>query len=470
MKSQTVVKKTPIFSTGLLVTIAIGATLAFLPSVVGLIPLALGNTFGRNEIFIPFIIQAGGALIMLIAFIVAFFKSRKFDIRNAGIVLMMAASFIGLAANLIFAIVVGDHVEEPLAIEYAGVGSIILIFLFLCLSPLMAVGSFMVGKYFTKFKGWGCAFIFLTVVTSAYYVLWGISDQASEATTMENMNRRGYYEAHGYLAIGVPVDEVVSYKKYKEYWEEYWNREKSRGGYISVEHLKLLNKEMSITSFVALAMALLYGTVAAWRLVGAKPKKKLLDAIGQGEVLPAAVTEAVSAGMPDHSQYVPQGTIPVSQTAGQSAGAVSNPSTAGGVGSGGTDMSAGISDDIAEQLMRLDDAGLKEIVDRPAFYNPSVVAKAAELLSRRQAWEKISNLNDSELLSMTMATPGKYPANIVEAASMELYQRNSPLLRNQFLSLSPDIVASIANGTAPAPEGIRLAAKAFLNKNTQPRQ
>ena len=64
----------------------------------------------------------------------------------------------------------------------------------------------------------------------------------------------------------------------------------------------------------------------------------------------------------------------------------------------------------------------------------------------------------------TMADNGLYEPNIVEAASMELYQRDSLLLREQFKALTPDILSAIANGTAPAPEGIRLAAKKFLSK------
>ena len=52
-----------------------------------------------------------------------------------------------------------------------------------------------------------------------------------------------------------------------------------------------------------------------------------------------------------------------------------------------------------------------------------------------------------------------YAANVIEAAAMELYQRDSKLLADTFASLTPDTLAAIAAGTAPAPEGIRLAAK-----------
>ncbi len=124
--------------------------------------------------------------------------------------------------------------------------------------------------------------------------------------------------------------------------------------------------------------------------------------------------------------------------------------------------------DILQKLKGYDNARLRKIVDNPKFHNAAVVEKARELLARREAWEKIKDLDDAELLEMTMADKGLYDGNIVEAASMELYQRDSKLLADTFASLTPDTLAAIAVGTAPAPEGIRLAAKKTLSKNSRP--
>lgn len=124
--------------------------------------------------------------------------------------------------------------------------------------------------------------------------------------------------------------------------------------------------------------------------------------------------------------------------------------------------------DILEKLKGYDDARLRKIVDNPKFHSVAVVDKARELLSRREAWEQIKDLPDEELLEMTMADKGLYEPNIVEAASMELYQRDSRLLREQFMALTPDTLSAIASGTAPAPEGIRLAAQKYLSKSTRP--
>lgn len=121
--------------------------------------------------------------------------------------------------------------------------------------------------------------------------------------------------------------------------------------------------------------------------------------------------------------------------------------------------------DILTKLMGYDNERLRKIVAAPRLYNPVVVEKAGKLLARREAWEEIKDLQDDELLGITMADKGLYDENIVEAASMELHQRGSDALRRQFMALTPDVVAAIADGTAPAPEGIRLAAKDFLDKH-----
>lgn len=125
-------------------------------------------------------------------------------------------------------------------------------------------------------------------------------------------------------------------------------------------------------------------------------------------------------------------------------------------------------EDILQKLKGYDDARLRKIVDNPKFHSVAVVDKARELLARREAWEQIKDLPDEELLEMTMADKGLYELNIVEAASMELYQRDSRLLREQFMALTPDTLSAIASGTAPAPEGIRLAAQKYLSKSTRP--
>lgn len=123
---------------------------------------------------------------------------------------------------------------------------------------------------------------------------------------------------------------------------------------------------------------------------------------------------------------------------------------------------------LVNKLMGYDNTRLNRIINNPKLYNQEVVDNAIEILGRREAWEQIKDFADSELLEIAMTDSDLYAANVVEAAAMELYQRDSKLLVGSFATLTPDTLAAIAAGTAPAPEGIRLAAKKTLSKNSRP--
>lgn len=117
-------------------------------------------------------------------------------------------------------------------------------------------------------------------------------------------------------------------------------------------------------------------------------------------------------------------------------------------------------EEIINELMGYDNAKLREIIEKPKFYNTEVVDKARELLGRREAWEHIKDMPDEKLSAIVFQT-----GHIVEAASMELYQRESNILSDYLSSLSSDAVRSISDGSSHAPEGIRLAAQRWLDKN-----
>ncbi|MDE6317983.1 MAG: hypothetical protein K2L73_06250 [Muribaculaceae bacterium] len=116
------------------------------------------------------------------------------------------------------------------------------------------------------------------------------------------------------------------------------------------------------------------------------------------------------------------------------------------------------SDAVVRKLKGYDNVRLNEIINSTNIYNTEVVEKARAILGRREAWEQIKDLSDEKLLEITMTDSELYTENIIEAASMELYQRDSQLLRNQFAAIDSITLAAIADGTSPAPEGIRLAA------------
>lgn len=120
-------------------------------------------------------------------------------------------------------------------------------------------------------------------------------------------------------------------------------------------------------------------------------------------------------------------------------------------------------DPLLNKLMGYDDMRLRKIIDASGMYNPEVVMKAQEILGKREAWEQIKDLPDETLMEITMTDSELYTDYTVEAASMELYQRDSQLLKSKFMQMLSQL-PSIASGTAPAPEGIRLAAQKYLSK------
>lgn len=123
--------------------------------------------------------------------------------------------------------------------------------------------------------------------------------------------------------------------------------------------------------------------------------------------------------------------------------------------------------ELVRQLLALDDVQLTQIIENPLFYKDNCIRKARSILGRRRAWENIKNLTDGELMEMLMVTvhEGKYDENLVGAASMELYQRDSQLLYDEIHGKSWAVIKNIANGTLSAPEGVRLAAQKYLSKD-----
>lgn len=119
---------------------------------------------------------------------------------------------------------------------------------------------------------------------------------------------------------------------------------------------------------------------------------------------------------------------------------------------------------LAMKLMGYDDARLQEIIASPDIYNADCMRVAGKILGRRKAWVWIKNLPDTELIKYVSADRNLYDENVVGAASMELYQRNSPLLLNQLINIPADILTEIADGNGP--EGIRLAARKILRQKT----
>ena len=298
---------------------------------------------------------------MTSGFICAYKKYKNECDDKSGFIVVIIATFIGCVLNLYYAY------ENRL--EFNSVVNCM--FVFAILTCVMAVASFLLSKYFTRFREMGIALCVLAVNMFIVYIEWNAEQNAGCLTT-----------TWGAL--------------------HYW-------------------------TIPGMVFPIVLGAVAIFgcRLSG------------------AVLRIPVVAKTVETMEYKPAG--PMQHVANNNADG-----------------------DILEKLKGYDDVRLRKIVDNPKFHSAAVVDKARELLARREAWEQIKDLPDEELLEMTMADKGLYEPNIVEAASMELYQRDSRLLREQFMALTPDTLSAIASGSAPAPEGIRLAAQKYLSKSTRP--
>lgn len=474
---------TNVVSRGLFVLISIGATFAFLPSILGLLSILARDCHAREDFLVPFLIQAVGALMMFLGFLFAYKKVRKYQVRNSGFLLATVTCFIGMGANLIFGICNSEK-HLNLALKDIEPGTAILVAVFLLVNLLMAIACFKISRYFSRYGFWGAMFILTFLTMTSVYVIWNGSFRFPYNSTIDAITtRHNIYEYResdneysDYYNYSYNHNSVYATGRDKWYYE-------GSSYYQFVDSHRLMPKGVTGITCGMTFLSLLLAWIASIIAIGARPQKRLRDIVTKldEEKLASEIADInvqtsddwqcelikhlyeaeygnERTAQTDHSQYMPKSEVlpdtPSVRIPPKAPSEVS-PST----------PQPELPADIVNQLMHCDNGRLQEIIDKPAFYNPAVVTKARELLGRRQAWEQISNLPDTELMSITMATKGIYTDEIVEAAAMELFQRNSSVLRDEFMNLSPDVLASIAKGTAPAPEGIRLAAQSYLSKN-----
>ena len=343
--------------------IAVGSVITFLPIPIAYFLIFFGYNpyIIRYPFFFTLVLQAVGAFLMMSGFICAYKKYKNECVDKSGFIVAIIATFIGCVLNLYYAY------ENRL-----GFNSVVnCMFVFAILTCVMAVASFLLSKYFTRFRAMGIALCVLAVNMFIVYI---------ECNAEQNSGC------------------LITTWGALHFW-----------------------------TIPGMVFPIVLGAVAIFgcRLSGAVLRVPVV----------AKAVETIEYKPVEPMQHV------------------ANNNADG---------------DILEKLKGYDDVRLRKIVDNPKFHSAAVVDKARELLARREAWEQIKDLPDEELLEMTMADKGLYEPNIVEAASMELYQRDSQLLREQFMALTPDTLSAIASGTAPAPEGIRLAAQKYLSKSTRP--
>ncbi|MDE7136816.1 MAG: hypothetical protein K2N91_09310 [Muribaculaceae bacterium] len=111
-------------------------------------------------------------------------------------------------------------------------------------------------------------------------------------------------------------------------------------------------------------------------------------------------------------------------------------------------------------LMSLDDETLKNMVSRR---DAKYALSASLVLELRQAWEEIKDFSDDQLDKMLTVQTGIYTDAVLDAASMELYQRRSPLLFDKINKMPMSEIRNMARGDSGYYDGYVRAAREIVN-------
>jgi hypothetical protein len=94
---------------------------------------------------------------------------------------------------------------------------------------------------------------------------------------------------------------------------------------------------------------------------------------------------------------------------------------------------AKLDDALLEKLYAMSDEQLQDIVSMPLLYaNKAYVDEAENILKKRRAWEAIKEKSDADLMAIVLDESEMFTYTVRDAASMELYSRQSPLLAQAF--------------------------------------
>lgn len=118
---------------------------------------------------------------------------------------------------------------------------------------------------------------------------------------------------------------------------------------------------------------------------------------------------------------------------------------------------------LQNSLRLLTDDQLNYIMANPSAYSPAYVAEATKMIMKRNAWERVKDLSEQQLLDILNAGTANASVEELDAASMVLYTRRSPLFMVQIDALSPAELKAITDNPGSYYEGYVAAARERLN-------
>lgn len=115
-------------------------------------------------------------------------------------------------------------------------------------------------------------------------------------------------------------------------------------------------------------------------------------------------------------------------------------------------------------LMGMSNQELKNVVMNADLYSdPSFVDEAKKIIAKRHAWEMIKDYSDEQLLSIIHENIQNFKFEVLDAASLELFNREAPAFVNEINALKTEELLGIVNNPEANFDGYVRAATLVLS-------
>ena len=123
-------------------------------------------------------------------------------------------------------------------------------------------------------------------------------------------------------------------------------------------------------------------------------------------------------------------------------------------------------------LMGMSNQELNNVVMNASLYSdPTFVDEAKKIIAKRQAWEMIKDYSDEQLLSIIHENIQNFKFEVLDAASLELFNREAPAFVNEINALETEELLGIVNNPNAYYDGyVRAATLVLSNRQNNPPQ
>lgn len=119
-----------------------------------------------------------------------------------------------------------------------------------------------------------------------------------------------------------------------------------------------------------------------------------------------------------------------------------------------------LSEDLKNGVMAMTNEQLQQIIANGSGYSPEYVVYVSTVLAKREAWEKLNAYTDQEL--MNIVADNQQNMDDRDAASMELFNRQSPLLLDVVKDLDAETLKNVVENPDDNFDGYVAVARQLL--------